>query len=87
MSRNTNLVFVAVAAAFVAAGVIFWALDGASVRTVASAQDQAGKTPVWIGARMIVPNEDENEYLIGTVDKYVLDAIELGEYDRRFVRI
>ncbi|MBN1910014.1 MAG: hypothetical protein JW818_09765 [Pirellulales bacterium] len=42
---------------------------------------------VWIGVTLSSPDGEDNEYLIGTIDKKIFDEIELGQYDRKFLRL
>ena len=61
--------------------------DDTVVVESAPAQKPSETHPVWVGVKLVVPNQEENEYLIGTIDKQTLNAIELDQYKRRFVRL
>ncbi len=50
-------------------------------------EDPAGETPVWVGVQVYYPYQQKPEYLIGTISKKTLDAIELNKFDKRFLRI
>lgn len=52
-----------------------------------SAQEQKAGDLVWIGVQVYVPNHEENDYLIGTVDKATIDAIESDKYQKRFLKL
>ena len=55
--------------------------------TAVAKNDTANEQNMWVGVTVHITNEDENEYLIGTIDKAILDEIELDKYKRRFLRI
>ena len=54
---------------------------------LSAADDNATEKSVWVGITVCNPNEEESEYLIGTVDVAILNKIELDEYKKRFLRI
>ncbi|MBN2022751.1 MAG: hypothetical protein JW809_08135 [Pirellulales bacterium] len=56
-------------------------------RLQAQDQDTESREVVWVGVSVHMPNQETNDYLIGTIEKKVLDEIELGKCDRTFIRL
>jgi len=75
MSKVLCCAFVIAVACFMAAGHL-------------SADEEAKPADsVWVGVSVLLPGGEDTEYLIGTVEKTLLDEIELGTYKRKFLRI
>jgi hypothetical protein len=86
MSRISKRLLVVVVACLAGAGIL-WARGHGATTASAAAQQPLEERPVWVGVRVFVPNEKEPDYLIGTMDRRVVEAIEADRFDRRFVRI
>jgi len=86
MSRLLSQFSVVAAGCLLAAGNL-WADDGAAKAEPVTTQAETAPDLVWVGVRVFVANQEENDYLIGTLDKKTLDQIELDRYDRRFLRL
>ena len=86
MTRFCKRAFVVAIACLVVAGVAGTYYDVTDAES-ASAQSQTLESPVWVGIQVVTQNQEENDYLIGTIDRATLRAIELDEYDKRFLKM
>lgn len=86
MSQVSKHLLVVAVVCLVVAGVL-WARGQGGATPSAVAQQPSEERPVWVGIRLFVPGQEKSDYLIGTIDSKILEAIETDRYDRRFLRI
>ena len=89
MSKLISQAFVIGIACLIAASYL-WAENNTATEqnnTAVAKKDTSNEQNIWVGVTVHITNEDENEYLIGTIDATILDEIELDKYERRFLRI
>ena len=86
MSRVCKFGILAAVLCF-AAAVILWATSDAPTTASAFAQQSTADRPVWVGVHVEVPNQEEPDYLIGTIPQETFSAVELNSYSRKFLRI
>ena len=77
MVQLRSLILVMAAAASLSAGAV-WAQNAAPPEP---------KEPVWVGIAYVAAGEDDSEYLIGTIEKSAVAAIESGTFEGGFVRV
>lgn len=86
MTRFHRHVLVVSVVCLIVAGVLRTCEDrGAAVS--ASAREYAAGNLVWVGVQVLAPNEEENDYWVGTVAAATFQAIESSKYNGKFLTI